>query len=92
MKDSKRVTRGLGVTPTVDAFASRLMARLPIFFSKCPQMDTSGIDFFSQDLRSEVYWCTPPVSITVKTIRHILSWDTPVKAIVNIPEWQSATF
>ena len=93
MKDFKRVTRGLGVTPTVDAFASRLTARLPIFFSKCPQMNTSGIDFFSQDLQSDqVYWCTPPVSIVVKTIRHILSWDTQVKAVVNVPEWRSAAF
>ena len=89
----KIITYRLGCTPTVDAFASRANAMLPTFFSKCPQIGTAGVDFFAQDLnRDQLYWCTPPVSIVIKVIRHILSWDTPVYAILNVPEWHSARF
>ena len=83
----------LGCTPTVDAFASRANAMLPTFFSKCPQIGTAGVDFFAQPLhRDQLYWCTPPVSIVVKVIKHILSHETPVYAILNVPEWHSSRF
>ena len=92
-KDFRRITFKLGCQPTVDAFASRSNAVLPTFFSKCPQIGAAGVDFFAQDLRADqLYWCTPPVSIIVRVIRHILDWDTPVCAIVNVPEWHSAQF
>ena len=89
----KIITYRLGCTPTVDAFASRANAMLPTFFSKCPQIGTAGVNFFAQPLqKDQLYWCTPPVSIIVSVIKHILSWDTPVYAILNVPEWHSARF
>ena len=92
-RDFKRICDKLGYTPTVDAFASRQNAVLPTFFSKCPQLGTAGVDFFAQELRADqVYWCTPPVSIIIKVIRHILDYESPVCAIVNVPEWHSALF
>ena len=92
-RDCKLISFRLGCQPTIDAFASRKNAVLPAFFSKCPQIGAQGVDFFAQDLKSDqVYWCTPPVSIIVKVVRHILDWDTPVCAILNMPEWHSAQF
>lgn len=87
-----QILKKFAVIPTVDAFSSNVNAKFVKFFSKIPQIGTSGINFFAQRLSSEeIYWCCPPPKFVVRTIKHILSHPN-ITGIVILPIWKSAYF
>ncbi len=76
----------LQLWPTVDAFASSQNNICDKFFSLLPQIGSSGINFFAQNLTAaEVYFCCPPVRLIVPCYRFLLSQPT-VRAILIVPE------
>ena len=80
------------VVPTVDGFASSTNNRCEQFFSKIPQKNSSGVNFFAQQLTSkDIYYCCPPPKLIIYTFKHIFSFPN-CKAIIVFPIWKSANF
>jgi hypothetical protein len=88
----EEVFRQLCLRPTVDAFASRNNSLCEKFFSKWPQVGSSGMNFFAQSLvPEEIYFCCPPV----KDIGHMLNRLKAfhdVIAILAVPHWRGHTY
>jgi len=88
----EEVFRQFGIRPTVDAFASRSNSICEKFFSKWPQVGSSGVNFFAQSLvPEEIYFCCPPV----KDIGHMLNRLKAfhdVTAILALPHWCGHTY
>jgi hypothetical protein len=53
-------------TPDVDCFASATNAVCPLFFSKVPQLNTSGVDFLTQRPSQKNLFLCPPVSCVLQ--------------------------
>ena len=64
--------------------------KLPKFFSRFWNPNTTGVDFFIQPLRGENCWVVPPVSI-VPRVLHYMKCQKAVGAIV-VPFWPSAHY
>lgn len=89
----KKIQKTLRVQVTVDGFATSENTKCAKFFSKYPQVGSTGINFFAQELSSqEVYWVCPPVSQVIRAIKHILNSKSGVVALVSFPEWVSANY
>ena len=87
------IQRRLKTTCTIDGFATSENKRMKKFFSKYPQVGTSGLDFFSMELlEGEVYWLCPPVKEVVRTINRIRTCGSEIKAIISFPNWKGADF
>jgi len=79
-----KVLQHFTVIPTFDAFATQRNSKTTKYFSKIPQGNTFGIDFFTQNLKSsEVYWACPPVHLIQKVINYIKLFKT--KILLHIP-------
>ena len=77
---------------TIDAFASSQNKRCVKFFSKIPQIGSSGVNFFAQCLSSaEVYYCCPPPKLVLYTIQFLLQTEN-ITAIVVFPFWKKANY
>lgn len=78
--------------PDVDCFASAENFVCKTYFSKIPQKDCSGINFFSQRLTSQfTYFCCPPVKEVENTLKHLIS-TANVSSVLVIPYWNSAHY
>ena len=75
---------------TVDCFANYYNHKLPRFFSRFWNPNTTGVDFFFQPLREENCWVVPPVSI-VPRVQHYMKCQKAVGTVV-VPFWPSAHF
>lgn len=77
---------------TVDAFASCSLHKTEKYFSATPTRDKAPVDFFMQQLMSEeIYFIHPPVSLLLKTLRHLELFPS-VTAIVIVPVWKNKPF
>ena len=80
------------VEPSVDCFASRGNSKCSNFFSKVPQTDSNGVNFFAQTLiTSEIFWICPPVKLIIHVLKH-LSTCPNITGILIVPLWRSADF
>ena len=93
LRTFQKIQRTLGITATVDCFATRVNALCPKFYSKYPQIGAAGINFYAQKLsRQERYWICPPVPQVVNAIKHVLNSEERIIAYVTFPEWISANY
>jgi hypothetical protein len=61
-EDLISVFKELNFSPDVDCCASRKNAVCVKFYSKIPQIGSSGVNFLAQELKENVkYFCCPPV-------------------------------
>ncbi len=82
----------LGVQPEVDCCATRSNAVCKSFFSKIPQLGTSGVNFLSQNLQEGIqYYCCPPVKMIGRAVWHLLEKENIVSVLI-IPRWVSSPF
>ena len=80
------------IQPTVDCFASSSNTICGKFFSKIPQIGSSGVNFFVQDLKvHEIYFCCPPTKLVGHTWHHLLN-HKGITAILICPVWKSANY
>ena len=80
------------IQPTVDCFASSTNKICGKFFSKIPQIGSSGVNFFVQDLKvHETYFCCPPTKLVGHTWHHLLNHNE-LTAILICPVWKSANY
>ena len=75
---------------SVDCFANYYNHKLPKYFSRFWNPNTSGVDFFFQSLRGENCLVVPPVGI-VPRVLHYLKSQRAVGTLV-VPLWPSAHF
>ena len=75
---------------TVDCFANYYNHKLPRFFSRFWNPNTSGVDFFIQKLSNENCLVMPPVSIASRTLHYLFNQKT--NATVVLPLWKSANY
>ena len=75
---------------TVDCFANFYTAKLPRFFSRFWNPETSGVECFVQNLESENCLVVPPVSLIARAL-HYLSLKK-ARATIVIPVWPSSSF
>ena len=72
------------VKPTFDCFSSQQNRKCKRFFSKIPQVDSIGVNFFAQKLNSgDIYWACPDIFKFLSSCKH-------VKMIVSIPVWKNS--
>lgn len=78
--------------PEVDCFASSQNTVCEKFFSKIPQLGSSGVNFLAQGLSPNVnYFCCPPVKMIGRTVCHLLEKDDILSLLV-VPVWPSTSF
>jgi hypothetical protein len=59
--------------PDVDFCTSRKNAVCVKFYSKIPQIGSSGVNFLAQELEENVkYFCCPPVKMIGRAICHLI--------------------
>ena len=75
---------------TVDYFANFYTAKLLRFFSRLWNPESSGVDFFVQNLESENCLVVLPVSLIARAL-HYLSLQK-ARATIVIPVWPSSSF
>ena len=75
---------------TVDCFANYYNCKLHRFFSRFWNPNTSGVDFFVQNLLNENCWAVPPVSLISRAFHYI--WHQQATATIVVPFWPSANF
>ena len=77
---------------TLDCFATEKNSKCNFYFSKIPQCNSKGINFFMQDLTSNhTYWMCPPVSLISRAIKYLLLFPC-VKAVLYVPIWSGQPF
>ncbi len=86
------ITKHFNFYPDTDAFASEIMTKCAVFYSKLPDRKTSGVDFFLQELSTQrKYFACPPVKLIHKAWRTIV--NTPGLSILFlVPNWRSNAF
>ena len=90
--DFAKIEEYFQVEFSIDAFATSSNAKCEIFYSPIPMEDSSGIDFFNQEIQSDkFYWICPPVSLLSATIKH-LKRKRHVKGVLFFPCWKLETF
>jgi len=76
----------------VDAFATSENAKCEKFFSKIPQLNSAGINFYTQELQSEnVYWLCPPVKEINNVVEYVNNFVN-IKAALFVPVWAGALY
>ena len=77
---------------TVDGFATSVNKKCGKYFSKIPQLHTSGVNFFAQKLVSkEVYWLCPPIKDVKDVIEYVEKFEN-ITAVVFLPVWAGALY
>jgi hypothetical protein len=80
-----RIVASLGVTPTVDRFASPENAKCPRFNTRYWVAKDVPVDCFAQDWRGEMNYVCCPFNILYKVIQLLI--EQKATAIVVAPEW-----
>ena len=75
---------------TIDCFANYYNNKLPRFFSRFWNPNSSGIDFFVQNLANENCWAVPPVSLVAQALHYM--WHQKATTTIVVPFWPSANF
>ena len=89
IEDFNQVINTVGVRPDVDCFATDKNKKCDIFFSRYPELGSSGVDCFSQALdSSKTYLAVPPISLIQKAWRHFVSHKGHT-IIFIVPKWKS---
>ena len=89
----KSLCDAFNFSPTLDTFASKESTYCKKFFSKVPQVGSSGTNLLSQSLPSaESYLVCPPVTMILDALHHVESSNTSVSAVFIVPNWKSALF
>ena len=80
------------MTPDLDCFASQDNAKCDLYYSKLPEANSFGINFFYQKLNSDhILYVCPPVSAIQRAWRKIV--QTPnVVALLCVPYWRSHAY
>jgi hypothetical protein len=78
--------------PEVDCCATRANDICEKFFSKIPQVGTSGINFLAQKLEAGIkYYCCPPVGMIGRAVCHLLEKEG-TESVLIVPRWVSASY
>ena len=75
---------------SVDCFANYYNYKIPQFFSRFWNPNTSGVDFFVQTLSNENCLAVPPISIISRAIQYLRMQEAQVTLVV--PYWPSANY
>ena len=79
--------------PTIDGFPTSINTKCEKYFSKYPQVGSSGLNFFAHKLdQAETYWICPPTIQVAQDVQHILQQEERIMAYVSFPEWKSSNF
>ena len=79
-------------TPSIDCFASSEIQICSTFFSKIPQLGSSGVNFFAQSLDdSEEYFCFPPTKLIDQLFEVFVS-HPEISGLIIVPAWKSSAF
>ena len=92
LEDYNMCMKKMGVSPTVDGMAVKSNARCDVFFSRLPELDSAGVDFFWQPLLStEIYFLCPPIKLIQRVINKVLA-AKGITVVLLIPHWRSHPF
>ncbi len=87
-----KVISTFGLVPSLDTFASPDNAKCDRFYSKLPETNTSGVNFFNQTLDpSDILYVCPPVNCISRAWRTITRIPG-LTSIVVVPYWRSHAF
>ena len=75
---------------TVDIFASAENARLIKFYTQFPEVGSSGVNAFCQNLSGETVWATPPPRLITPAVKLLKRFK--VTGVLCVPAWQASTF
>jgi Reverse transcriptase (RNA-dependent DNA polymerase) len=82
----------IGFVPEVDCCATAENTVCDKYFSKIPQLGTSGINFLSQKLEQGTkYYCCPPIKMIPKAVNHLLE-SQKIECLLIVPKWTSKPF
>ena len=91
-EDLISVFKELNFMPDVDCCASRKNAVCVKFYSKIPQIGSSGVNFLAQELKENVkYFCCPPVKMIGRAVCHLIEKEN-ICSLLIVPVWVSAAF
>jgi hypothetical protein len=91
-EDLARMFTEMDYRPEFDCMASRRNAICEKYFSKIPQIGSSGVNFLAQNLSPNVnYFCCPPVKMIGRAVCHILDAEN-VTCLFLVPVWSSAAY
>lgn len=76
-------------TPDVDAFASRLNAQLPVFWSARREVGAAAVDAMAQSLQDRFLWANPPWAMITPWLEKVKR-DPSCKVNMVVPYWTSA--
>ena len=79
------ICRSVGMTPTVDMFASRLNTKLQMFVAWQPDPDAWGVDAFTMNWETIVGFYFPPFNVVGKVLEKLEADNT--MGIVVVPHW-----
>lgn len=78
--------------PNLDGFATQVSRKCNLFYSKYPQNNMQGLNFFSQPFNPDYqYYLCPPT----RYISNVISWiqiTKGFKGILILPHWPSSNF
>ena len=87
-----QVLSKFGLTPTLDAFASQSNTKCARYFSKLPETNTAGVNFFNQTINiSDILYVCPPISCISRAWR-VLTKISGLTSIIVVPYWRSHAF
>ena len=82
--------RKLQISPKIDLFASRLNKQFDIYVSYKRDPYAKHIDAFAISWTNENFYCFPPFSCILKSIRKIL--QDKAKGILVVPDWPTQSW
>ena len=75
----------------VDCMSNCWNTKAKVFFSKFDVSKSSGVNFFSQTLFTNLsYYCFPPPSLIVPSVLHLAKYE--VEGLLLVPVWKSSAF
>jgi hypothetical protein len=91
-EDLAKMFTDMNFRPEFDCMASRRNAICEKYFSKIPQIGSSGVNFLAQNLLPNVnYFCCLPVKMIGRVVCHILDAEN-VTCLLLVPVWSSAAY
>ena len=75
----------------VDCMSQKEYKKFPRYFSRFPDPDAEGRNFFAQTLNSTTYYyCFPPPSFIHSTLLHFLKFEA--RGLLLVPVWPAASY
>ena len=88
----KMISNYFSLIPTIDCFASELNYKCKRYFSKIPQDNSVGVNFFAQTLNSlETYWACLPPRLIIDFLKHIVQFPNII-VIIFVPVWKCSNY